>query len=177
MAGPLAGLALNIRTQPKYKSGGIVAAIGWNTLAANKLAQTTLDENGKLVVAAGAKLIAMDFDENSASYSDDTTIGNNRFPKHQFGFKLGGRTQALNDAALTFDLVRTTWALKTRTGEFVVLGMQGGLISEQNKSGAGAGLEDFNGFDVVLSGGETAKAFIIDEAQFNALAIRVVADV
>jgi hypothetical protein len=174
MAGPLAGLTTSITRTPQYKLGGISQALGFNTFTDKKLNQGSVDAAGVLTVAAGAKVVSLDFEENSALYSDDTTIGNNRFPKHLFGFKLGGRTQVLNDAGMTFDLVRTTWVIKTRTNEYLVLGLENGLISEQNKSGAGAAGEDFNGFDVVLSGGEVTKALIIDKATFDALAARVV---
>jgi hypothetical protein len=174
----LAGLTTNTRRTPKYTLGGISTALGWNTLTAAGLPQATVDAaTGKvLTVATGAIITRHEFDENSCLYSDDTVIGNNRYPKHLLGMKLGGRSSTLNDVAKTFDLVRTTWAVKTRSGEFLVLGMSNGLISEKNASGAGAGEGDFNGFDVVLSGGETAKAFVIDETAFNALAARVVAD-
>lgn len=170
----LARLALNILRTPQYKLGGVAVALGFNTFTNAGISQATVDAaTGKiLTVAAGADIIRMEFEENTALYSDNTKIGNNRYPLHQFGFKLAGRTQLLNDTAVVLDLSRTTWVLKTHTGEYVVLGLSNGLISEKNDSGAGAGTDDFNGFDVLLSGGETAKALLIDKATFDALAAR-----
>jgi hypothetical protein len=174
MAGPLAGLTTSIVRTPSYKLGGVSQALGFNTFTPKKLNQGSLDADGKLIVSADAKIISMDFEENSCLYSDDTTIGVNRFPLHVLGFKLGGRTQELNDAGMTFDLVRTTWVIKTRSGAYLVLGLENGLIASQNKSGAGAAYEDFDGFDVVIGGGEITKAIIIDKATFDALAAKAV---
>jgi hypothetical protein len=170
------GLTKSTRRTNDYRMGGVTVALGWNTLTAAGVSQTSLDAATKKIVtvAADAVITRHEFEENSCLYSDDTKIGNNRYPAHLLGMKLAGRTDDLNDVAKTFDLIRTTWAVKTRSDEYLILGMKNGLISEQMKSGAGAGLDDFNGFDVVLSGGETAKAFIIDEETFNALAARVI---
>ena len=154
----------------------MAVALGFNTFTDAGINQASVDAStGALTVAAGADIIRAEFEENSCMYSDDTKIGNNRYPEHTIGMKFGGRTQALNDAAKTFDLKRTTWAVKTYTNEYLVLGLSNGMVSSQNKSGAGAGTDDFNGFDVLLSGGETAKAAIITKAEFDALAARVVA--
>jgi hypothetical protein len=169
------GLTKSTRRVDVYRMGGVVVALGWDTLAPTGIAQSSVDKaTGKiLTVATGAIITRHEFEENSCSYSDSTTIGNNRYPKHLLGMKLAGRTDDLNEIAKTFDLKRTTWAVATRSGEYLVLGLKGGLVSEKNESGAGAGLDDFNGFDVVLSGGEIAKALVIDEETFNALATRV----
>lgn len=174
--GNLAGLTKSYARTAKYKLGGVAVALGFNTFTDTGLNQASVDDATGLVltVAAGATIVRLDFEENTAMFSDDTKIGNNRYPEHMFGFKLGGRSNDLNELAKTFDLKRTTFVLKTHTGECVVVGLQNGLVSSQNKSGAGAGTDDFNGFDVVLSGGETAKALVISKADFDALAARVV---
>jgi hypothetical protein len=74
------------------------------------------------------------------------------------GLKLAGRTQDLNDTAKMLDLERNSCAGRTFTGEYLVLGMSTGLVSEKNESGAAATRDDFNGFDIVVRGGETTKA-------------------
>jgi len=107
-------------------------------------------------------------------YSDNTVFNVNRYPKHIVGMQLAGRTDDLNEVAKTFDLTRNSFAVKTFTGENLVIGMSNGLVAEKDDSGAGATTEGFNGFDIVLSGGETTKAIIISDADFAALAGRVV---
>lgn len=171
----LAGLTVSTRRVNKYKLGGIAVALGFNTLTDTGVSQATVDSATGLVltVATGAVITRHEFDENEALYSDNTVIGTNRFPKHLLGMKFGGRSNGLNTLAKTLDLVRTTWVVKTHNGECVVLGLTNGLISEKNDSGAGAKSEDFSGFDVVLSGGETEKALVISQAEFDALAARV----
>jgi hypothetical protein len=169
------GLVKSTRRTDDYRMGGVTVALGWDTFGPTGIAQSSVDKaTGKvLTVGTDAVITRHEFEENSCSYSDNTTIGNNRYPKHLLGMKLAGRTDDLNTLAKTFDLKRTTWAVATRSGEYVVLGLRGGLIAEKDDSGAGAGLDDFNGYDVVLAGGEIAKALVIDEETFNALATRV----
>lgn len=174
--GNLAGLTKNYTRDAKYKLGGVAVALGFNTFTDAGLNQASVDDATGLVltVAQDAKIVRIDFEENSAMFSDDTKIGNNRYPEHQLMLKLGGRNAALNEMAKTFDLVRTSWFLKTKSGECLALGAQNGLVASQNKSGAGAGADDFNGYDVVLLGGETTKARIITTAEFDALAAKAV---
>lgn len=173
MAG-LAGLTVSQRRTIAYKLGGIAVALAFNTFTDTGANQATLDVTGLiLTVATGATIVRLEFEENEALYSDNTVIGANRFPKHIVGYKFAGRSNALNDLAKSFDLLRTTHVVKTHSGECLVLGMQNGLIAEKDDSGAAGKFEDFNGFDVVLSGGETAKAFLISLTEFNALAARV----
>jgi hypothetical protein len=169
----LAGLTVSQRRTISYKTGGLAVALAFNTFDATGANQATVDATNKLTVATGAVIVRLEFEENEGLYSDSTTIGANRFPKHTVGYKFAGRSQSLNDLAVTLDLLRTTHVVKTRGGEFLVLGLTNGLIAEKDDSTSGAKLEDFNGFDVVLSGGETAKALVIDEATFLALATRV----
>ncbi len=170
MAGNLAGLTASQHREAKYVIGGVAAALGVNTFTSQKLNQVTFNSSGVMTVAQAAVIVSVDPEENTLGYSDDTKIGNNRYPEHTLMLKLGGRNAALNTMAQTFDLVRTTWFLKTKSGECLVLGAQNGLVSSQNKSGAGAGPDDFNGYDVILLGGETTKAQIITTAEFDALA-------
>lgn len=171
----LAGLTVSFARSSAYKMGGVAVALGFNTFTDAGLNQASVDTATGLVltVAVGAVIVRMDFDENTASFSDDTKIGNNRYPEHVFGFKLGGRTQAQNTLAKNLDLRRTTWVLRTHDGINVVLGLRNGLISSQGKSGAGATADDFSGMDYVLTGGEIEKALVIDDATFDALIARV----
>jgi len=173
--GNLAGLTTSQHREAKYTLGGVAAALGVNTFTSNKLNQVTFDPaTGAISVASGAIIVSVDPEENTLGYSDDTKIGNNRYPEHMLMLKLGGRNEALNEMAKTFDLVRTTWILKTKSGECLCLGAGNGLVSSQNKSGAGAGSDDFNGYDVVLLGGETTKARLITTLEFDALAAKAV---
>lgn len=171
----LAGLTASQVREAKYIIGGIAQALGVNTFAGKKLNNVSFDPtSGAVTVATGAVIVSVDPEENTLGYSDDTKIGNNRYPEHSLMLKLGGRNKALNDMAQTFDLVRTTWFVKTKSGECLVLGAKNGLVASQNKSGAGAGADDFNGFDVILLGGETTKAVLITETEFDALAAKAV---
>lgn len=168
------GLTKSIRTSPKYKMGGISTLLAWATKTAGGIPQASVDAtSGAFTLAPGADVFRLEFEENSCLYSDNTTIGVNTYPKHLVGMKFAGRTKELNEAAKAFDLGRHSFAGRTFTGEYVVVGMSNGLRSEKNESGAGATTEDFNGFDIVLSGGEVEKATIITEAEFNVLAGRV----
>ena len=165
-------LAKSLRTASQYKLGGISTLLAWATKTTGGIPQATVTA-GVFTLATGADVFRLEFDENSCLYSDNTTIGTNTYPKHLVGMKFGGRTQDLNDAAKAFDLHRHSFAARTFTGEYVVIGMSNGLKSEKNDSGAGATTDDFNGFDVVVSGGEVEKVTIITEAEFLALAGRV----
>jgi hypothetical protein len=170
------GLTKSIRRASEYKLGGVTTLLAWNTKTLGGIPQASVDPATKaFTLAPGADVFRMEFEENTCMYSDNTVLNTNRYPKHMLGLKLAGRTQDLNDVAKVFDLGRTSFALKTFTNEYVVIGLQNGLTSEKNDSGAGATTEDFNGFDMVLSGGETQKATIITEAEFLALAGRVTA--
>ena len=170
------GLTKNTRRASVYKQGGISVALGWDTTTPAGIAQASVDNTGAFTLATGATVTRHEFEENTCMFSDNTTIGTNRYPKHMLGFKFAGRNAGLTDLAVTLDLKRTSWAIRTFTGEYLVLGMKNGLISEKGESGAGATTDDFNGFDYVISGGETTKAVLITEAEFNALTARVVAD-
>jgi hypothetical protein len=167
-------LSKSIRSESKYKLGGISTLLVWATKTASGIPQASVDPLTKaFTLAPAATVFRLEFEENSCLYSDNTTIGTNIYPKHIVGMKFAGRTQDLNDAAKAFDLSRHTFAARTFTGEYVVLGLSNGLKSEKNDSGAGATTDDFNGFDTVVSGGEVEKATIIAEADFLALAGRV----
>jgi hypothetical protein len=169
------GLTKSLRSEAKYKLGGITTLLAWVTKTSAGIPQASINPTtGAFTLATGADVFRLEFDENSCLYSDNTTIGTNTYPKHLVGMKFGGRTQDLNDAAKAFDLGRHSFAARTFTGEYVVIGLSNGLKSEKNDSGAGATTDDFNGFDIVVSGGEVEKAAIITEAEFLALAGRVV---
>lgn len=166
----------SFRRASSYKQGGVSTLLAWATKTAGGIPQASVDATtGAFTLASGADVFLMEFEENTCSYSDTTTIGTNRYPKHQISMKLAGRTQVLNDIAKAFDLTRTSFAVRTFTGEYLVIGMSNGLVTEKNESGAGATTDDFNGFDIVLSGGEITKAVLITEAEFNALSGRVTA--
>lgn len=169
------GLTKSTRRTSTYKLGGVSVALGWDTKTAGGIAQASVDAAGAFTLAPGATVTRHEFEENTCLYSDNTTFGVNKYPKHVLGMKFAGRSQDLNDLAVTLDLTRTSWAVKTFTGENLVLGMSNGLTGEKDESGAGATTDDFNGFDVVISGGEVTKAIIITDAEFAALAGRVVA--
>lgn len=169
------GLTKSTRRESKYKLGGVATALGWDTKTAGGIPQASVDAAGAFTLAPGATVTRHEFEENSCLYSDNTVFGVNKYPKHLLGMKFAGRSQGLNDLAVTLDLSRTSWAIQTFTGEYLVLGMRNGLTGEKDESGAGATTDDFNGFDVVISGGEITKAVIITEAEFNALAGRVTA--
>lgn len=167
-------LTKSIRTESKYKLGGIATLLVWATKTSAGIPQASVDAaSGAFTLAPGADVFRLEFDENSCLYSDNTTIGTNTYPKHLVGMKFGGRTKDLNDASKAFDLGRHSFAARTFTGECVVLGISNGLKSEKNDSGAGATPDDFNGFDIVVSGGEVEKAAIITAAEFATLAGRV----
>jgi hypothetical protein len=169
------GLNKSLRRTDEYKLGGIATLLAWVTKTAGGIPQASVDPTTKaFTLAPGADVFRLEFEENSCLYSDNTTIGTNVYPKHIVGMKFGGRTQDLNDAAKAFDLTRHSFAALTFTGEYVALGLKNGLKSEKNDSGAGATTDDFNGFDIVVSGGETSKATIITADEFATLAGRVV---
>jgi hypothetical protein len=164
-----------IRRASEYKLGGIATLLAWPTKTAGGIPQASVDPATKaFTLATGADVSRLEFEENTCLYSDNTTIGTNRYPKHIIGMKLAGRTDDLNEVAKALDLSRNSFAVKTFTGENLVLGMSNGLVAEKDESGAGATTDDFNGFDLVLSGGETTKAILITDAEFAALAGRVV---
>lgn len=174
----MAGLTKSIRRPAKYAIGGIAVVLAFDTFLASGLnaATVTRDVSGAITdieVDAAAKVVRLEFEENEALFSDNTTIGANKFPKHTLGLKFNGRSTDQNEAIKALDLNRTTHVVKLHGGQCVLLGGQNGLIAEKSDSGAGAKSEDFFGYDVTLSGAELEKAPIVPESVFEVLAALV----
>ncbi|HEX8656121.1 MAG TPA: hypothetical protein VF690_01225 [Hymenobacter sp.] len=165
-------LSKSIRRVDQYQMGGITVVLGFATRLANGVNALTITRgaDGKsitgLALAAGHPVVRLEFDENEALFSDNTTIGANRFPKHQLGMKFNGRDADKNAVIEKLDLTRNTFLVRLQSGQTVLLGGVNGLIAEKSDSGAGAKLEDFNGYDVLLSGGELEKAPVVPDAEF-----------
>lgn len=181
----MAGLTKSIRRTDRYAIGGIAVVLSFNTFLASGLNAAAITrgqanlggaQDGPITgidVDDTVKIVRLEFEENEALFSDNTTIGANKFPKHQLGLKFNGRDADKNAAIQALDLTRTTHVAKLHDGQIVLLGGRNGLIAEKSDSGAGAKAEDFFGYDVLLSGAETEKAPIVPLAVFEALAALV----
>ena len=177
-------LSKSVKKLPKYAQGGIQLAIAVSTLNEQGLPNLQItreadpdDAEAEIIktiaVRAGATLIRLEFEDDSASYSDSTQFGTNTYPKHSIGYKFAGKSKVLDKLSKVADLTRTTHIVKTRMGECVIVGAENGLRNEKNDSGSGAAAGDLNGFDMVISGAETRKAEIITLAQFETLLAQV----
>lgn len=172
-------LTKSIRKTNTYAIGGIIAVLGFNTKLANGVNALTITRaaDGKtitnLALAAGHAVVRLEFEENEALFSDNTTFGANRFPKHQLGLKFNGRDALRNEVIQSLDLERNTFLAKLASGQTVLLGGLNGLVGEKSDSGAGAKSEDFFGYDVLLSGAELEKAPVVPEADFAEFAALV----
>ena len=96
--------------------GGVTVALALDALTASGISQASVDEaTGKvLTIAAGAVITRHEFEENTCSYSDSTTIGNNRYPKHLIGFKLAGRSEVNANPKDGHDYPEGVWTLPPR---------------------------------------------------------------
>ncbi len=173
-------LSKSIRRIDKYNIGGIAVILAFATKLATGVNALTITRGaGKIItglaLAAGHPVVRLEFEENEALFSDNTVIGANKFPKHQLGMKFSGRDADKNEVIEKLDLSRNSFLAKLHSGEVVLLGGVNGLIAEKSDSGAGAKSEDFNGYDVLLSGGELEKAPVVPEAEFVEFAALVAA--
>lgn len=176
-------LTKSIRKTNVYAIGGIAVILGFATKLASGVNALTITRTGSpingpitgLALAAGVEVVRLEFEENEALFSDNTTFGANKFPKHQLGMKFNGRDATRNEVIQSLDLERNTFLAKLHSGQVVLLGGVNGLTGEKSDSGAGAKAEDFFGYDVLLSGAELEKAPVVPEAEFVEFAALVAA--
>lgn len=172
----------SIRRTSKYGIGGITVVLGFATKLPNGVNALTINRgaNGKtitgLALAPGVDVVRLEFEENECLFSDNTTFGANKFPKHILGMKFSGRDDDKNETIEALDLERNTFLARLFSGQVVLLGGVNGLTGEKSDSGAGAKNEDFFGYDVTISGAELEKAPVVPEAVFVEFAGKVVAE-
>lgn len=168
----------------KYAQGGILLALaistlnaqGQNNLKVTRVADAENEGEEKidaLELIVGASIHRQEFEDDQAFYSDSTQFGANTYPKHSIGVKFAGKSGKLDKLAKICDLSRTTWLVKTRFGDWVLVGGDNGLRNEKNDSGSGTAPGDFNGLDMVLSGAETRKAEIVPKQVAEALLAQI----
>ena len=174
-------MALNksIRKTEQYTLGGIIVVLAFATKLPNGVNALTITRTDRkspitdLALDASVEVVRLEFEENEALFSDNTTFGANKFPKHQLGMKFSGRDGDKNAVIESLDLTRNTFLAKLASGAVVLLGGVNGLTGEKSDSGAGAKSEDFFGYDVLLSGAETEKAPVVPESVFVTFAEKV----
>lgn len=172
-------LTKSIRRSEEYAIGGVAVVLAFDTLLPNGKNAATITrgvDGGILTIelATGFLPVRLEFEENEALFSDNTTFGANKFPKHTLGLKFNGRDQTKNAIIKTLELNRCSFVVRLHSGAIVALGIVNGLTGEKSDSGAGAKSEDFFGYDVTLSGAELEKAPTVDQAAFDDLAEAVV---
>jgi hypothetical protein len=169
----------SLRRTSQYQIGGALALIVFPTLSDNGVNNLTVTRDAGgiitgLALATGVQPQILEFEDGTCGWSDNTTIGTNKYPKHTVGLKYAGRSDAANEVVTALDLGRHSALVKTKNGKCVLLGEKNGLTAEKNESGAGAGADDFAGYDLVISGPELAKAPLVPITEFNTLAGLVV---
>jgi hypothetical protein len=179
-------LTKNIRRSNQYQIGGVAVLIGIDTFenGKNTLVVTpgTAGADGTVALATGitSKPVVIEFEEggdNVCSFNDNTAFGTNTYLVPTVGFKISGRSNALNEVMKAFDLGRTSFAIKTKTGEYLVVGAKNGLKATQNNSGGDGTPAGFFGYDLVMTGGEIERSTSITEASFESLLGQIPTDV
>lgn len=129
---------------------------------------TALDGSITAITVVTDQAFVLEGEYNETSFSDNTTLGTNKFPVHLLTIKFAGRSEALNEQIKYIDLGKHTFLIKS--GEkAVLLGREFGMTASQSNSGSGAKAEDFFGYDIQVSGPQLEKARVVALSVYNAV--------
>lgn len=140
-----------------------VTAVTANTFTVGDLDTSGSAAFGASSLTAERRFFEIQFAQGNASGSGNLTVSNgNHFFPQSVNFKIG--SAGLDEARLVEELALgyVVVVLKTNDGLLKVFGKENGLQATQANYTSGAVFEDFAGFDVILSGAETASYRIYD---------------
>lgn len=116
-----------------------------------------------ITLADGSKAYEIDFNPDSASWTDDLAVNGNggKYRTHTLNFTIGKYDDNILNQSKALSLSKFTAFVTDKQGKTIVLGRTNGLSATSHNYASGAAVSDANGWTVVLAGTEIEEGRLL----------------